>query len=475
MKNTIIFLFVLVWSSSPAQKFKVDASMLKMGWSFASPLILKKVNDPLTKEIINKTIPKIIDQDVKGAVFEVSDAIYRIKNIKVLNKEFLTQLEINVNDGIKAIQQKDYATAVNGLVKAVAFTENYLKKGILDVQESATQVPAEPIIAAKTDIVTKKEINGKLFLSNGNDYLFFIPNGNFTQENAKIPVESGTGEASDFHVSLDNGKNFEMGVGRFSSDNMQQASIERVQADKEIAAKIKEFVSGMLSKSLGEGEIIKSEIASFPNFKALKYTYLYTDKSTSNSSMAYILISFHESSMFMIYFNTAANDFLETSKSFDDLMRTFFIVGIDEISDNNSKSYSKASITKITVKKFPPMKTSTLHWDNAMANYQPDIYYIITTQSGQVLRKLDETQRIEDLNPQRLPVSFSLAGNSFMINDLKETIFISLYDYDSFTLHDRVGVVGFKLSDNMFGKNAYPEEITNSYQETEIAISVKWE
>jgi hypothetical protein len=35
--------------------------MLKMGWQFASPLIIKQIPDPLAKEMLLRAMPKITD------------------------------------------------------------------------------------------------------------------------------------------------------------------------------------------------------------------------------------------------------------------------------------------------------------------------------------------------------------------------------------------------------------------------------
>lgn len=472
MKKIFTLLLVLIYTATFSQKINVDPKMIEMGWSFVSPFVLNKISDPLTKEIITKTIPKIISQDAKGAALEVSNAIYHTKNIKVLNKEFLAKVDKSIEDGIKAINHKDYAAAVNGLVTTVAFSEQYIKKGILDQPTAAAQITATTINATKSDVVSSKEINSKLHLGKANDYLFFITNGNFAQ---KEVTTKATNFEEDFNVTDDAGKKFNLAVDRGSSPEFQHLNIARIQSDKNLSDKFKNLIGETLTKSLGTGQIIKSEIGIYPNFKTIKYTYLYADKESSNSSMAYVLIAFQDTTMFMINFNTSANEFLETSKSFDELMRTFFIIGVDEISDNDSKNYSKAIITKITINKFPSAKPSGEPWDNAFGNYLPDIYYIITDKNGQTLRSLNIAERKEDVNPKNLPVSFSLIGKVFPIDELKEPIFIFLYDYDSVTEPDKIGSVGFKLSDYMFGKDSYPEEITKSYQNTEISINVKWE
>ncbi len=115
-----------------AQNTQFDPALVTMGWVLLSPEILKRINDPLTKEIISKAIPKIINQDAKGATFEITDAIYRIKKIKVGNKAFLSQLEINVNEAIKSIRLNDIPNAVGSLAKTASYTEFYFKSGTLD-------------------------------------------------------------------------------------------------------------------------------------------------------------------------------------------------------------------------------------------------------------------------------------------------------------------------------------------------------
>jgi len=60
LKRTIPLL-LLYCSIAIAQKPSINPEMIKLGWTFASPLIMGKINDPLAKEMIRGAIPKIID------------------------------------------------------------------------------------------------------------------------------------------------------------------------------------------------------------------------------------------------------------------------------------------------------------------------------------------------------------------------------------------------------------------------------
>ena len=62
-------------------------------------------------------------------------------------------------------------------------------------------------------------------------------------------------------------------------------------------------------------------------------------------------------------------------------MWTFFIIGIDEISNANSKTYSKAVITKIAINKIPSIKSTGEPWDNPF-----EIIFQIFTTSLQIKR-----------------------------------------------------------------------------------------
>ena len=469
MKKIITITLLLIWSSTFAQKVNIDPQLIKLGWTLVSPTILKKVKDTLTKEIIIKTIPKIIDQDIKGSILEISNAIYKVKNVKVLNKEFLLVIDKNVTAGISAIKQKDYATAVNELVKVVEITKLYLKNGSLEKPENPTPVSITSVTTEKATIVTKKEINGKLHIGTYNDYLFFIPDGNMTIDT----VNSSSTDWENFSVTLDNAKTFDLGVARTSSPDLSKISIKMIQDNKDLGEQFKNQIAEGLKTTLGDGQIIKSEVATLTNFKALKYTYLYTNITTSNSSMAYIIVTFQDSTMFMISFETSANDFLTTSKSFDDILKSFYIIGVDNISKSDEKTYSKAYITKISIDLIPFNNNSGVSWDNGFGEYYPDVYYRIVDKSNNILMIQDVLQRKENIKPADLPFMWTLS-TPLLITDLKTPVFVQIFDKD-FSAYEFVGLAGYTLSDYMYGSSAYPAKITSTNQGTTIAIYLRWE
>ena len=97
---------------------------------------------------------------------------------------------------------------------------------------------------------------------------------------------------------------------------------------------------------------LHSKIAKYPNFNALRFDYTFTDKTTSELITSYVNIAFNDTSMFLIFFGSKSNDFSETSKSFENLMNTFYIIGLDEISNNsntnintNTNTSSNTSVT----------------------------------------------------------------------------------------------------------------------------------
>jgi hypothetical protein len=365
MKKLSTIALLLIWAFSIyAQNIKVDPQMIKLGWTLVSPLIINKVKDTLTREIISKAIPKIIDQDAKGAALEVTDAIYKYKKVKVLNKDFLVILDNNISDGITAIKQKDYATAVNGLVATVAVTAVYLKNGSLGLTESVTPVSTSSLNI--TDIVTSQEINEKIHLDKNNNYLFFMTDGIYNQQTENTSNHSAKVQMENFNVTLDDGKKFNISIEQSFSAANKQTNIDKIRSDTAAKNKIKNDIYKSLATNLGEGTILVSSVTNStecPNFEALKYKYLYNDKTTFESSMAYAYVAFKDSARFLISFSTPSTDFTVTSKSFDNLLLNFIIIGVDQISNENttttSNTTTSSSSSTTTNTTTTPVKKST--------------------------------------------------------------------------------------------------------------------
>lgn len=472
MKKSIIIILILTSSISFGQKVNINPQItqtIQATWSISSLFFLPKIKDPLTKEIVSKAIPKLIAQDIKGSVYEITDAFYRIKNIKVLNKEFLMQIEKNITIGVKAVQQSDYATAVNELARTVVLADAYIKTGILEKEEQQVSISEETQNAAKKDIFTKSDVDSKLHLGENNNYLFFMTNGKFEKQNSGELKQDGNSTKDNFAVTFDDGKKLNFGVTNFSAS---------ISGDG-----LKGEIERQLKTDLGEGQITSSTSGTFSHFKTLKYSYIIN----STSEMADVHV-YQGSRNIMIYFHSSFENYKEASKLFEDLMNTFFILDNNEnesltnskikSQDSNesintnkkeitttTKSYSRVEITKITINQIPAKMTSYLPWD-PLGGY-PDIYYTIPSNNGQLGSSQNQ---LIDCNPSSMPKSFFLNGNSFSAN---EAISITLYDYDIGS-SDKIGAVSFNLNQYTTGNNAFPPQITQANNGTSLTISVKW-
>ena len=285
--------------------------MIEMGWSFISPFVLQKVEDPLTREIISKSRPKIIREDIKGAVFEIADATYRIKNVKVLNKAFLTDQEVHLTKAINAIKTKDYATAVNEVATVVTISNKYINSGILDKEEAK---PNESEKNTKTELVKSEEINGKVIIEKNSNYYFFVPNGTVSELGSKDST------ISKFKLNLVNGKSFEIGIIKQQIDD-ENWSIDYLEKYPSFRDDWTSLVSKtVLKENFGEGISSPASLVNTSHFKAYKLPYL----ASSDASMTTSLLTFHNANLYLIYFKSSQSEFSSNSKEFTELIDMFF-------------------------------------------------------------------------------------------------------------------------------------------------------
>jgi hypothetical protein len=311
MKTFVTIIIVFLTSISFGQKLKLDPMMIEMGWNFVSPTVLQKVADPLTKEILTKTIPKIIREDAKGAIFEIADATYRVKKIKILNKAFLAEQEVRVNKAIKAIKTKDYATAVNQIATIVTISDNYIKSGILDKEEVK---PSAPDNNVKTDLVKSEEINGKVVIEKNSNYYFFVPNGTVSEQ------ASTDTTLTKFKLNLKDGSGFEIGIVKeeVEDENWSMDYLEKNPTFRENWTNI--MCKKVLKDKFGDGIASPSTLINTANFKAIKLPYL----ANSDASMTTSFLTFHNSNLYLIYFKSSQNDFSTNYKEFESVINMFF-------------------------------------------------------------------------------------------------------------------------------------------------------
>jgi hypothetical protein len=306
---TIIILFIT--SISFGQKLNFDPMLIEMGWNFLSPTVLQKVNDPLTKEILSKTIPKIIRADAKGAVLEMADATFRVKKVRILNKAFLSEQEFRVDKAIKAIKTKDYATAINEIATIVTISDKYAKSGILDKEDAKSLQPDNNL---RTELVKSDEINGKVIIEKNSNYYFFVPNGTVSE------LESKDTTITKYKLNLTNGSSFEIGIVKSPVDE-EYWSIDYLEKNQSIRDTWTNLISkNILKQKFGVGIASPSTLVSTSHFRAYKLPYL----ASTEASMTTSLVTFHNSSIYLIYFKSSQNDFATNNKEFESLIDMFF-------------------------------------------------------------------------------------------------------------------------------------------------------
>jgi hypothetical protein len=311
MKKYTTIIIIFFTSISFGQKLNFDPMFIEMGWNFLSPTVLQKVNDPLTKEILSKTIPKIIRADAKGAILEMADATFRVKNVRILNKAFLSEQEFRVNKAIKAIKTKDYATAINEIATIVSISDKYAKSGILDKEDAKSLQPDNNV---RTELVKSDEINGKVIIEKNSNYYFFVPNGTVSE------LESKDTTLTKYKLNLANGSSFEIGIVKSPVDE-EYWSIDYLEKNPSFRDNWTNLISkNILKQKFGVGIASPSTLVSTSHFKAYKLPYL----SSSEASMTTSLVTFHNSSIYLIYFKSSQNDFATNNKEFESLIDMFF-------------------------------------------------------------------------------------------------------------------------------------------------------
>jgi len=333
LKIAILGLLVLTSVHAFGQgKLPISQDMLKMGWQFASPLIIKQIPDQLAKEMLLKAMPKIIEKDLKGASFEIANAVSKVKKVKVLNKIYLAEIEKSIAVCIKAIQKKDYVGVANNLFGLATLTDTYIKTGKIELEDSPAvaknEIKAENAI--KNDIV-----NSKLHIDKSNNYLFFLTNGNISETSDTAFSESSV-SGEEFKIYLDESKSYHLAIITATNEEFKNVDINAFKEENKKREEFKGVISSMLQEVLGNGSIIKSEFAENYNVKGLKYTYTFTSKKDASPEIANAIISFDKNKMYVIVFSTTMENFPTAKKAFDEMMTFFYILGADEMAASRS-------------------------------------------------------------------------------------------------------------------------------------------
>ncbi len=280
-----------------------------------------------------RAMPKIIDKDIKGASFEIANAVSTVKKVKVLNKIYLAEIEKSINACIKAIQKKDYVGVANNLLGLASLTDTYLKTGNIEQENSAATVSTE---FKNENLIKSEVVNSKLHIDKNNNYLFFLTNGNISEtSDTSFNEISVSGE--DFQINLEESKAYHLAIITATDETFKQVDISTFKTENSKREEFKSLISKLMEEALGSGNIIKSEYAENYNVKGLKYTYTYISKKDAIPKIANAIVTFDKDKMYIIIFSTVMDNFPIAKKAFDEMMSFFYIIGADEMAAPGSQ------------------------------------------------------------------------------------------------------------------------------------------
>jgi hypothetical protein len=120
-------------------------------------------------------------------------------------------------------------------------------------------------------------------------------------------------------------------------------------------------------------------------------------------------------------------------------------------------SYTKVSVTKLTILASPATNNSGGDWDNA-------------------LYSLPVANRQENMKQSDLPVSWAASSGApfFVLSNLSQVVDVDLYDYESIGSDEYMGSATFNFSSYTSGSNSYPPAITVTTNRMSIKLDLIW-
>lgn len=141
-------------------------------------------------------------------------------------------------------------------------------------------------------------------------------------------------------------------------------------------------------------------------------------------------------------------------------------------------TYSKVSITNLTILNYPATKTDGGNWDSGLSGTFPDVYFKITKSDDLTseLYSLPIDNRFENLRVIDLPKGWVGANGApfLVLSDLLQNIDIDLYDYESIGTDEYIGSSTFVINDYTSGNNKYPSVITATNGSISIKLDLIW-
>lgn len=128
--------------------------------------------------------------------------------------------------------------------------------------------------------------------------------------------------------------------------------------------------------------------------------------------------------------------------------------------------YTNFKVLTVTISQIPFQDSNNEDWDFLDG---PDVFFNMESTGGAVLFN-GSGLRSKDLIPAELPYSWSFIP-AYEITNIEAIQFVTVYDYDTFDPNDKMGYVGFTLSEH---KSGYPKVITKTQDKLTVSLTGEW-
>lgn len=101
--------------------------------------------DPAILEVMNSVIPRVINEDYRGATLVVSNIIYQKTGSKVLSPQFTNTMDLQFHQVYDAIVSKNYTLVGLTMLNTIVTANRYLKSLSVEQQEVAEEIVYNPV------------------------------------------------------------------------------------------------------------------------------------------------------------------------------------------------------------------------------------------------------------------------------------------------------------------------------------------
>lgn len=156
-KIVILSSFMLLNLYANAQSSKEILNDINTYWPAAKLLLDQTKVNPIVINIMDRMLPKIASQNIKGSVDELANVLYEKTSIKYLNPEFRTIMENKCYETLQMIKQKNYAILALSIAGIGIEIDNFITSKTKESQNSKPLTTEER--AERTTIGLTKRLN----------------------------------------------------------------------------------------------------------------------------------------------------------------------------------------------------------------------------------------------------------------------------------------------------------------------------